>query len=74
MKQLDHKPRKSFERTRNPHGRADFDEHAFGGVDEDLKLPCFVHRRIEEGQEALPVDRNQLKYMARTISLAANLT
>ncbi len=54
MKQLNHKPRKSFERTRQSHGRADFDEHTFGGVDVDLQLPCFVHRRIEKSQEALP--------------------
>lgn len=54
MKQLDHEPCKSFERTRNPHGRADFDEYTFGGMNVDLQPSCFVHRRIKESQKTLP--------------------
>lgn len=36
VQQLDHEPCKAFERARNSHGRADLDEHTFGGVDVNL--------------------------------------
>lgn len=53
MQELDHEPSKALECARYPDCRADFDEDSSCGMDIDLQLPGFVHRRIEEGEETL---------------------
>ena len=53
MEQLHHQPSKTFEGSRDSNGGADFDEDAFGGMYEYLKLTSFVDGGVEEGEEAL---------------------
>jgi len=53
VKELDHKTCEPFESSRNAHGWIDFDQDAFGGMNEDLELAGFVDWRVEEGKEAL---------------------
>ena len=53
MEKLYHQASKPLECPRNSDCRADFDEDAFCGVNEDLKPSGFVDRRVEEGKETL---------------------
>jgi hypothetical protein len=50
---LDHQSGEALEGSWDAHGRADFDEDAFGGVDVDLEFAGFVDGGVEEGEEAL---------------------
>ena len=53
MEKLNHKAGKPFEGPRYADCGADFNEDSFGGVNVNLKLASFVHRRIEEGEQTL---------------------
>lgn len=53
MEELDHETCKTLEGTWDAHSGANFDEHALGCMDEDLKAASFVDGRIEEGEETL---------------------
>jgi len=53
VEKLDHQTGESLEGTWYADRWADFDEHALGGMDVDLKLACLVDRGIEEGKETL---------------------
>ncbi len=53
VQELDHETREPPERSRNTHGRAHFDEHAFCRVDVNLQSAGFVDRRVEEREETL---------------------
>ena len=48
MEELNHETSEPFEGTRNSNSRADFNEDSFGCVDVNLKLSCFVDRRVEQ--------------------------
>lgn len=56
VQQLDHKTGEPFECSRNPHGRTDFDQDTFGGVDVDLQPAGLVDGRVKEGQQTLDVE------------------
>jgi hypothetical protein len=66
VKELDHETREPFEGSRDTHGWVDFDQDAFGGMDEDLELACFVDWRVEEGKEALwnSLEMDEIRYWA----------
>ncbi len=53
VEELHHQAREAFERPRNSHGGADFDENAFGGMDVDLELAGLVNRRVKKGEQTL---------------------
>lgn len=53
VKQLNHEPGKALKGARDANSRANFDQDILGCVNEDLELPCFVHGRVKESQEAL---------------------
>lgn len=53
MQELDHQPGEPLEGTGNAHGRANFDENAFGCVDVYLELAGFIDGRIKERKKAL---------------------
>lgn len=56
VKQLNHEPGKALKGARDANSRANFDQDILGCVNEDLELPCFVHGRVKESQEALVCD------------------
>lgn len=56
MEQLDHETRKALEGSRDSHGRADLDQDALGGVDEDLQFAGLVDGRVEESEKTLMGD------------------
>ena len=53
MEQLDHKASEALKGSWYAHCRTNFDQNSFGSVNVDLKLPSFVHRRVEESKQAL---------------------
>ena len=53
MEELNHKAGEAFESPRYADCGANFDEDSFGGVNVNLKLASFVHRRIKESEQAL---------------------
>lgn len=73
MQELDHQTGEALEGTRNAHGRADFDQNAFGGVDVDLQLSGLVDGGVEEGEKALSSNHvsyidSRVIYYARRVS------
>jgi hypothetical protein len=50
---LDHETCEPLEGSWDANGWVDFDQDAFGGMNEDLELAGFVDWGIEEGKEAL---------------------
>lgn len=53
MQELNHETGKALECARYPDSRAHFNENSSRGVNVDLELPCFIHGRVEEGEETL---------------------
>lgn len=56
MKQLHHETRKPLEGSGNSNRRADLDQDALGGVDENLQFAGLVDRRVEESEKTLHVE------------------
>lgn len=53
VQELHHEACEALEGAWDADGRADFDQHALGGVDVDLESAGFVDGRVEEREEAL---------------------
>ena len=53
MEQLNHKAGEALKGSWYANCRTDFDQNSFRSVDVDLKLPSFVHRRVEKSKQAL---------------------
>ena len=56
MEELNHETGESLECSRNPDGRADFDQDASRGVDVDLKLAGLVDGGVEQCKQALDIE------------------
>lgn len=55
-----HQSAEPFKGSRDSDRRVDFDQNALGGVDVDLKPPCLVEWRVEQGQKALQSRREKM--------------
>ena len=53
VEQLDHQTGETLESSGNANGGVDFDQHTFGGVDENLQATGLVDGGIEESKKAL---------------------